>query len=150
MAANKRACYVNVEQNDDGTAEHTAAAPPDCKGHSVATTVTASVRPIRVRSGVATEGRQILDLVEVNREGYHTAAIRSTNKSSLGVRRRLELTVLGVLEQNGGGCADLSDEFVVVALDVDVFVDELAVDGGVFGSIVEVVGAIIRVSPVTK
>ena len=59
-----------------------------------------------------------------------------------GVRRRLELTVLGVLEQNGGGCADLSDEFVVVALDVDVFVDLLAVDGGVFSRIVEAVGAI--------
>ena len=30
----------------------------------------------------------------------------------------------------------------MVALDVDVFVDPLAVDGGVFGSIVEAVGVI--------
>ena len=52
-----------------------------------------------------------------------------------------ELTVLGVLEQDGRSGANLSDKLVVIALHIDMFVDKLTIDISVFGSIVEAICA---------
>jgi hypothetical protein len=134
---------VNVEQNDDGMSQNILPLP-----HPIARVPRSQPRSLHPLgpSGFAPASlpriARFLILLKSIGRAIVQQALGLLTKQVWGVRRRPELTVLGVLEQNGGGCADLSDEFVVVALDVDVFVDELAVDGGVFGSVVEAVGAI--------
>jgi hypothetical protein len=47
------------------------------------------------------------------------------------------LTLLSILEHDGGSRANFSDEFVMVALDVNMFVDKHAIDISVFSGVVE-------------
>lgn len=50
---------------------------------------------------------------------------------------RVRHTFLSVLEQNSGSGADLANEFVVIILDIDMLVDELAVYVGILSDIVK-------------
>lgn len=107
----------------------TARSPADSESPLVAATVTARVGTIRVGASIGTDDSQVLDLGEVDGE-----------------------SVLGVLEQDGGGGADLTDELTVVALDVDVLVDKLTLVVVILGVVVEVDGreALVLTQPINR
>ena len=58
----------------------TAAAQPDREGAPIALTVAAPVRPVRVWPSTTTKDREVPELAEVHREGYHSlsAALESS------------------------------------------------------------------------
>lgn len=130
LAAGRRRKYkFNIQTSKKLTEIRTARSPADSERALVASAVAARIGSIGVGPSIRTDDGQVLDLGEVDGE-----------------------RVLGVLEEDGAGGANLADELAVVALDVDVLVDELALVVVVLGVVVEVDRgeALVLAQPVSK